>query len=156
MLERYCPRLVGAVSLLLAVIGPSVSHAAPKPVPPSPYIGIVYRYADAIVQHGRDAHGPQSTGLILSALDRKSLQPLTSRPNPPAGITEAVRAGEQNGPLIAANPIHDANLLRLLYTLTELSTKPMYRDAADGDLRWFLQNASLTKSTMAPWDERIA
>ena len=149
-----------SLAILLFVLDiamlPSVSHAAPKPVPKSPYIGIVYRYADAVLAHGRDTQGPQATGLILSALDRKSIGPLTNRPHAPAGLPEAVRAGESNGPLVGANLLHDANLLRLLYTLSELSSKPVYRDAADGELKWLLQNAALTKSVGAPWDDGVA
>jgi len=139
------------VVLVAAVAAPA--SAAPRPVPPSPYLGVVYRYADALLQHGRDTHGPQSTSLILSALDRKSLAPLTNRPKAPSGVLESARAGEPDGLLVGASPLHDANLLRLLYTLSELSSKPVYRDAADGELRWFLQNTALTKTRGAPWDD---
>src|SRR5689334_16961808 len=82
---------------------------APKPVPKSPYLPAVYRYADTMLKHGRDAVGPQKTGLLLSALDRTTLLPPESRP--------------------LSDPRHDQNVLRVLYTLSELSGKPVYRDA---------------------------
>src|SRR6266545_5632729 len=59
------------------------------PVPKSPYIAIVYRYADTMLEKGRDTHGPQKTGLFLSALDRGTLAPMTNRPPAPAGIRES-------------------------------------------------------------------
>ena len=34
--------------------------------PSSPFLGVVYRYADAMLQHGRDKYGPVETGLLLA------------------------------------------------------------------------------------------
>jgi hypothetical protein len=140
--------------IILFVSAASPAAAAPKPVPPSPYLPHVYRYADARLKHGRDNFGPQKTGLFLSALDRKTLAPLTDRPAAPEGVDESLRAGPPDGPLVGANPQHDQNFLRLLYTLSELSFKPTYRDAADAELKWFLENSSAAKT--APWDENLA
>src|SRR4051812_35283122 len=69
------------------------ASAVPRvPVPKSPYIAVVYRYADTILEKGRDTFGPQKTGLLLSALDRNTFAPLPNLP--------------------VANPLHDENLLR--------------------------------------------
>src|SRR3954468_74231 len=115
-------------------------------VPKSPYIGIVYRYADTILKNGRDTYGPQKTGLLLSALDRKTFGPVESWP--------------------VASPRLDENFLRILYTLSELSGKPVYREAADAELRAFLENEGVawnvvsdtpikvnlqSRDTMRPW-----
>jgi hypothetical protein len=52
----------------VATLEPS---AVPKvPVPKSPYIAVVYRYADTMLEKGRDTFGPQKTGLLLSARGR--------------------------------------------------------------------------------------
>jgi hypothetical protein len=102
----------------------AVAHAAqgaPKPVPPSPYLPVVYRYADMMLKHGRN-----SGGLFLSILDRSNLSPVNNRP--------------------LAKSRHDQNLLRVLYTLSELSGKPVYRDAADGHLK------KLLADRLAPWE----
>jgi hypothetical protein len=72
-------------------------------VPKSPYIGIVYRYADAIIKTNRETHS------------------------------------------------FGQNDLRLLYTLTELSTKPIYRDAADAQLKWLLENSAGMTEGSRPW-----
>src|SRR3954463_2098887 len=87
--------------------------------PSSPFLGVVYRYADSMLQNGRDKHGPIATGLFLSALDRSNLAPLATRPAPPAGIRRGDRVGLPWKPLVGANPQHDENLLRVLYTLSE-------------------------------------
>jgi len=55
-------------------------------------------------------------------------------------------------PKQTANLHHHQNFLRLLYTLTELSTKPKYRDAADAALRTWLKNApSANDKITRPW-----
>jgi len=147
-MERRC-LLIAFVALVLPC------HAQPPkaPVPVSPYLPYVYRYADAMLDRGRDTYGPQKTGLFLSALDRNALTLLTNRPAAPSGIREGDRVGVKDGPLVGANPQHDENLLRLLYALSELSAKPKYREGADGALRWFLQNAAPPPQNL-PWGLR--
>ncbi len=126
------------------------------PVPSSPFLPLVYRYADAMLESGRDTYGPQKTGLFLSALDRANLAPLTTRPPAPAGVREGDRVGAKGGPLAGANPQHDQNLLRLLYTLSELSSKPKYREAADTALKWFLENTPSPATHLLPWGEHMS
>jgi hypothetical protein len=142
-----CAWLVPAAALAAAAALEGSKGAVPK----SPYIAVVYRYADALLEKGRDTYGPQQTGLFLSALDRATLAPLTNRPAAPAGVEEADRAGEPGGPLVGANPQHDENLLRLLYLLSELSSKPRYRQAADASLQWFLAHAPAPATGLLPW-----
>jgi hypothetical protein len=140
--------------LLLCVALSDQGHGAdiPKaPVPKSPYLPVVYRYADTMLKNGRDTYGPQKTGLFLSALDRTTLAPLTNVPPAPKGIQPGERVGETNGPLVGANPQHDENLLRLLYLLSDLSGKPQYREAADASLKWFLENARSPAAQLLPW-----
>ena len=47
------------------------------------FLQIVRRYADTMIEQGRDTYGPQHSGLLLSALDRGTLSPLTVRPAAP-------------------------------------------------------------------------
>jgi len=112
------------------------------PIPPSPYLPIIYKFADAMLERGRDTNG-----LFYGALNRATLVPLTNRPSAPQGVREGDRA------LTGGNPQHDQNFLRLLYTLSELSAKPKYRDAADAELRWFVENASTSGAFRfaGPW-----
>jgi len=90
-------KLAFAILCLLANI------AIGAEVPKSPYIAIVYRYADAIIKNNRDTHS------------------------------------------------FGQNDLRILYTLTELSTKPIYRDSADAQLKWLLQNPAGITDGRRPW-----
>jgi hypothetical protein len=60
------------------------------------------------------------------------------------------------GPLVGANPQHDQNLLRLLYTLSELSGKPHYRAAADAEIKWFLDHARSPATDLLPWGEHMS
>ena len=126
------------VLILFAVLlgFPASGAGTPRPVPSSPYLAVVYRYADAMLQRGRDTYGPQKTGLLLSVLDRATLSPVNDR--------------------ALAIPESDQNLLRVLYVLSELSGKPAYRDAADAELRWLIQNAVARGARLAPWDDGFA
>jgi hypothetical protein len=120
---------IGTATLAIAADVPKA------PVPVSPFIRVVYGYADAMLKSGRD-----KTGLFHSALDRNTLAPLTNRPAPPGSLRSSDRVGRQDGPLVGSNPYHDENLLRLLSTLSDLSAKPHYRAATDAELKWFVEN----------------
>lgn len=146
---------MGATWLAFAIALSTALSAEPAktPVPKSPYIAVVYRFADTMLEHGRDTYGSAKTGLFLSALDRNTLAPLTNRPPAPKGVREDARASNKQGQLTGANPQHDQNLLRLLYTLSVLTTKPKYRQAADAELKWFLETSARTP--FLPWSDHI-
>ena len=143
---------IGA-ALLLASCGSFLNAADP---PRSPYLAVVYRYADAMLEHGRDVYGPKQTPMLLSALDRGTMSLLTTRPAAPAGVRRGDRDGLPWEPLVGANPQHDENLLRVLYVLTELSQKPVYREAADAELKWFLENTASPETHLLPWGEHMS
>jgi hypothetical protein len=156
-LSRWCLLLQLCAGLVVFALTTAFAAEPPKaPVPKSPFMPLVYGYADAMLKSGRDNYGPQKTGLFLSALDRKTLAPLTNRPTAPTGIREGDRVGAKDAALTGANLHHDENLLRLLYTLSELSTKPHYRAAADAELKWFLENAQSTNTGLLPWGEHMS
>ncbi len=125
-------------------------------IPDSPFVNVVYRYADTLLLHGRDLRGPLKSGLFLSALDRKSLAPLTVRPPAPAGLPPEHRPGPAVGPLTGANPQLDQNLLRLLYFLKGLSGEDRYPRAADQALEWFLKNTQSPSTGLYPWGEHLS
>jgi hypothetical protein len=125
-------------------------------IPASPFVGVVYNYANSMLEHGRDIYGPHKTGLFLSALDRERLRPLKTRPAAPAGIREGDRPGPAGGPLVGANPQLDENLLRLLYFLKGLSGEDRYPQAADSALKCFLENAQSPATGLLPWGEHLS
>jgi hypothetical protein len=136
------------LAVLVFSASENFSAEIPKaPVPVSPFVRVVYGYADTMLKNGRDKNG-----LLLSALDRHTLVPLTNRPAAPAGVREPDRVGAKDGPLVGSNPYHDVNLLRLLSTLTDLSAKPHYRAAADAELKWFAEsNEPNAGESFRPW-----
>jgi hypothetical protein len=117
---------------------------------------VVRGYADAMIEHGRDVYGPQRSGLLLSALDRVALAPLTVRPAPPGGIRRGDRPGRAWSAMNGANPHLDQNLLRILYTLAEITGDSRYAKVADEELTWFLNNTMSPKTSLLPWGEHLS
>jgi len=122
----------------------------------STYLDVVRRYADTMIEHGRDTYGPAKSGLILSALDRTTLSPLTIRPAPPAGIRRGDRSGPPWSALTGANPHLDENLLRIFYTLTPMTGDAKYAKVADEELSWFFKNTLSPKTDLLPWGEHLS
>jgi hypothetical protein len=120
------------------------------------FLTVVRRYADAMLQYGRDIYGEQKSGLLLSALDRLELKPLQIRPAPPGGIRRGDRAGLPWRKLVGANPQLDQNLLRVLYTLSEITGDERYRKVADHELQWFFKNTQSKVTGLLPWGEHMS
>lgn len=120
------------------------------------FLAVVQRYADAMIEQGRDTYGPHKSLLFLSALDRHKMQPLTTRPASPGGV----RRGDRSGPgwthLTGANPHLDQNLLRLLYTLTEITGDKKYAEAADHEIKWFFENTQSPVTGLMAWGEHLS
>lgn len=119
------------------------------------FLNVVRRYADAMIEHGRDTYGEHKSGLLLSALDRRKLGLLQVRPAPPGGIRRGDRAGLPWRRLAGANPQLDQNLLRVLYTLSEITGDERYGRTADRELKWFFQNTQSTATGLLPWGEHM-
>lgn len=139
--------------LSLSLLAPQIGFSAD--VPESPYLKYVYQYADAMLAEGRDTFGPQPSGLFLSALDRTTMRPLTVRPAPPGGIRREDRVGPPWEALVGANPHRDENFLRVLHVLSGLSGKPAYAEAADAELKWFLEHAASPQTHLLAWGEHM-
>jgi hypothetical protein len=129
-----------AITLLLSALTIAAAEIPKAPIPPSPYLPIIYKFADAMIERGR-----ATNGLFYGALDRATVAPLTDRPPAPAGVREEDRA-------LVGNSQHHQNFLRLLYTLSDLSGKPKYRDGADAEIRWFIETANRRSFiSIRPW-----
>jgi hypothetical protein len=100
----------------------------------------VRRYADTMIERGRDTYGPQKSGLLLSALDRMTLAPLTVRPAPPGGIRRGDRPGRPWSAMNGANP-HLIKISCACSTrLSEITGEQGYAKVADEELAWFFQH----------------
>ncbi|MBI2827269.1 MAG: hypothetical protein HYX69_21565 [Planctomycetia bacterium] len=119
-------------------------------------LDVVRRYADTMIERGRDTYGPRKSGLLLSALDRSTLGPLTSRPAAPGGIRREDRPGEPWNVLVGANPHLDENLLRVFYVLSEITGDSKYAQVADEELAWFLKHAISPTTDLMAWGEHMA
>src|SRR5215212_5036249 len=120
------------------------------------YLQVVRRYADTMIERGRDNFGPVKSGLLLSALDRGTLSPLTIRPAPPAGIRRGDRSGQPWSAMNGANPHLDENLLRILYALSDITGDPKYVKVADEEIAWFFKNALSPKTDLLSWGEHLS
>ncbi len=114
---------------------------------------VVRSYADTMIDKGRDVYGPTKSQLLLSALDRQTLKPLTTCPEPPMGVRDMDRIGQEHGPLVGANPSHDENLLRIMYALTDITGDKRYSKAADRELQWFFKHAFWPQTGLLTWGE---
>ena len=149
--------LARSMMLLLALPAASLrAAAAPGQAADPSLLDVVRRYADTMLERGRDTYGPQKSGLLLSALDRTTMLPLTARPAPPGGVRREDRVGPPWSALTGANPHHDENLLRVLYVLSDVTTDPKYARAADEEITWFFRNGPSAMTSLLPWGEHMS
>jgi len=139
--------------LLPLVLLTASSYAAAEPLS---FYEVVRRYADTLIEKGRDTYGPQQSLMFLSALDRSTLAPLASRPAAPGGVRREDRSGEPWDALIGANPHLDENLLRILYVLTTTTGDGKYAAAADQEISWFLKHAMSPETSLLAWGEHMS
>src|SRR5678816_3916175 len=144
-MNRLC-----ASFLVFALANPCAHGAATN------LIEVVRRYADTMIERGRDTFGPRKSGLLLSALDRTTLTPLQVRPAPPGGIRRGDRPGRPWVEMNGANPMLDQNLLRVFYSLSEITRDPRYGKVADEELTWFFNNTMSPRTSLLPWGEHLS
>src|SRR5688572_7301174 len=147
-------RMAGTMRLMsLMLLGLALtSHGTQE----TDFLQIVRRYADTMIAHGRDVYGPQKSKLLLSALDRYALAPLEVRPAPPGGIRRGDRPGRAWVEMNGANPMLDQNLLRVFYTLSELTGDPRYAKVADEEITWSFNHTQSPKTGLLPWGEHLS
>jgi uncharacterized protein YyaL (SSP411 family) len=138
--------------MLLPLLFASSGHAEDD----AQFLNVVRRYADTMIDEVRDTYGPQKSGLMLSAFDRTTMTPLTTRPAAPGGARRGDRAGSPWQPLTGANPHIDQNLLRALYTLSAITGDPRYGQAADQELEWFFKNTQSPVTGLMAWGEHLS
>ena len=144
-------KLIGLLIIWFALAAADAVAAVP-----TNFLQVVQRYADAMIEHGRDKYGPQQSGLLLSALDRTTMAPLKVRPSPPGGIRRGDRPGRAWVEMNGANPMLDQNLLRVFYALREITGDTRYAKVADEELTWFFNNTMSPKTSLLPWGEHLS
>ena len=153
----------------------AVASLAAAPAGQDRFLRVVTRYADTMLERGRDVYGEgtmpdgadKKSGLFLSALDRTAPggpAKLDRRPPAPAGVREADRDGDgTEANLVGANLMHDIGLLLTLNELSRRTGKPAYAQAADENIRWLFDHARSGPNTgytpgtnLLPWGEHLS
>ena len=117
---------------------------------PDDYFHSVKQTCDALLEHGLDKYGPVKTSMIISMLDRFSLEPFDSLPPPPEGLRSQDRTGT-----FGHNANLQLNLYRVLYLLSDITSDPKYRSAAEADLSDFLKYAQSPETDLLGWGEHL-
>ncbi|MBM3890646.1 MAG: hypothetical protein FJ388_16150 [Verrucomicrobia bacterium] len=135
-------------SLAITALFAGRAPAKEKPCEANRYLDIVRRYANTMIEHGRDAYGAVKSPLFAATLDRKTLKLPEKKPGGISGIREGDRT------LTGANPMHDENLYQILYALTRVTGDKRYAREADAALKWFFEHCQGPKGLMA-WGEHL-
>jgi len=137
-------RNAACASLFLCSIAATLANE------PSRYLDIVRRFADAMIEHGRDKYGSVQTAMFMSLLDRSTLAPPAKLPGGPGGVRQGDRCD-----CFGSNLQHQFNFLRCLEILTELTGKPEYRQAAEQTVLDTFRLAQSEATGLIGWGEHL-
>ncbi|MEX1239640.1 MAG: hypothetical protein WEB30_07980 [Cyclobacteriaceae bacterium] len=149
------PAIVKCAAIIFAVVI-SITSCEKKDVDDD-FLAAVRRYADTLIEHGRDGYSDESSPLFASALDPETLKL-------PEG--EMLRALQEldakdwgirknDRVLSGANVMHQENLYQVLYGLTELTGEPIYAREADASLRYFFDHCQSPATGLLVWGEHM-
>lgn len=139
-----------ACGVAVAADAPATAPAAAtsRPVSVEGYLRTVRRFADAMIEHGRDTYR-EPTPLFASVLDRSTMKVKEELPAP-----KGIRSDDRD--LTGSNPMHDENFFRLLYALSDITGDAKYATAADDALRYFFTHCQSQTTGLMPWGEHIS
>jgi predicted neuraminidase len=113
------------------------------------YLKTVRAYADAMLDHGRDKFGSESTPLFATVLDRKTYQ------IPEGKVSDLVRARVPQENKSIANPHYDQNLLQVLHALTKITGEPRYAAEAARTIEYFVKHCQEPRFGFYTWGEHV-
>ncbi|MBI5397628.1 MAG: hypothetical protein HZA91_20210 [Verrucomicrobia bacterium] len=114
------------------------------------YLTVVRRFADAMIERGRDVYGRVHTGMFMGVLDRSTLAPPAKLPGAPGGVRQGDRCD-----CFGSNLQHQFNFLRCLEILGELTGKPHYRQAAEQAVLDTFRYAQSEATGLIGWGEHL-
>jgi hypothetical protein len=153
------PRII-VLSLLACWIVP----AAP---PDSRFYKAAYRYADALLKHGRDHYGPRQTPLFVHMIDLRTLE-IPKQRKAAEWREEMSHWKEDKNYLLwgkdrsntdwaqDSNLLWDTENIRLLEALTKATGEERFHRAADEYMRYFLQHCVSPTTGLFAWGEHVA
>jgi len=115
------------------------------------YTKIVVKFADTLIEHGRDHYGKQPSPVWMAVLNAKDYSAPTDPKQvpPPQGI----RAGDRA--VGGANLSHDLVTIRVFDALSLITGDPKYRRAVDDYLRYYLAHAQSPETGLLAWGEHL-
>jgi outer membrane protein assembly factor BamB len=160
---------LGSVPVSASVVKLSrLAQAANAPAPASsPYAEAAKKYAEALLEHGRDHYGPAHTPLFVQMIDLRTLEVPRQRT---AAEWRAEMAGwkedsnylmwgkDRSSVLWAqdSNLLWDTENIRLMYALSEETGDARYAAAADNYIHYFLKHCVSRTTGFFAWGEHIA
>jgi len=115
------------------------------------YRSVVCKFADTLLEKGRDVHGPRKTALWASVIDLEDYSVPASGKSVPA--TRGVRA--QDRAVGGCNMHCDAMTLYTLRVLAKLTGQARYEQAVRDYLRDFLAVAQSPQTGLLAWGEHL-
>ena len=141
------PTLTLLTALLLAPLAALAKDSATGNQ--SDLLGIVTRFADAMIDHSRTNLPNAEVPLFPIVLTRDTYKV------PAIGARSLVTARVQPEFRKIANPHHDENIYQILYALTKLTGNPRYAAEADRVLGYFLKNCQEPRHGFYCWGEHL-
>ena len=115
----------------------------------TPWMEKVRVFADTLLRVGLDRCGAKETPAWAGVIDTRDWSV------PRAGVPAAPGIRESDRAVGGANLYHDSTTLRVFGALTEATGEARYRRAADGYVRWFLENCQSPATGLLAWGEHL-
>lgn len=114
------------------------------------FLSIVKSYADAMIQNGRDTYGAEHSPLFASTLNRETLKlPEIDE------ISEITGVRIRDRSLTGANLIHDTDLLKILFEISDVHGTKKYEEEANKTLQYFFKNCQSPATGLMCWGEHL-
>ena len=114
------------------------------------HLPVVRATIDALLTHGVDRWGPEETAMIISILDRKTLEPFKKLPKAAAGARESDRSN-----VYGSNANMQQNLYRTMFLLSDITGEHRYAEAAEAALIDFVRRTQSPATGLLGWGEHL-
>ncbi|HMP77332.1 MAG TPA: hypothetical protein PKE12_13640 [Kiritimatiellia bacterium] len=132
-------RMIAATLLAGSLAGPASAQEPDA----RRYLDAARRFADTVLEHGRDTYGNPATPLFVDGLHSESMAPAIWK----------WRDGEE---WVLSNFANQQALMRLLDGLTALTGQPKYREAAEAATRHMLEHQTAAPNGLPYWGGHTA
>lgn len=123
------------------------AHGAAGEPAPAAVLADLQRFANRLLEHGRDKYGPEHTPLFVCQVS-------TDTHRIPPADTVLYGQGHRGGAGPTMNNLQfDSGLIRLLDGLSRLTGDPKYRSAVGEYLTYYLENLPDPKTGFFPWGD---